>query len=280
MAAELPFPRPRNTPRKLVRLVFGRIILPFVGKLPVCPKPLTRLLDIHCSTDKIRSAKRRAGAQVRRVSVEALQIDWRDVLIGERVSSAQADALADVCVRIVRSAEDRQHLLNLRQRVYVQEQNRLELTDESGSHFAKYEDATTYFLAFAGRLPVAAIKVTADSGNGLPCDQGVDLRALRARGQLVEIGHCITLPEMRWRGVGLRLMREAVRFSRDQLGATHVLVDFFVDQDRALKMKFHQAVGFRPVGEPYPDSRFVGSPISVVAVLDVEEWTRRRVRSR
>jgi RimJ/RimL family protein N-acetyltransferase len=91
---------------------------------------------------------------------------------------------------------------------------------------------------------------------------------------LAEVGHCITLPAFRSTGLGLSLMREAFYFCVARLHATHILVDYFIDN--VASVKFHRAIGFRPLGQPYRDARFTDSPESIVGILAVEEMSKRR----
>jgi hypothetical protein len=65
-------------------------------------------------------------------------------------------------------------------------------------------------------------------------------------------------------------MREALVHAVRSMGATHVLADFFANAEDGGQLRpFYVTIGFRPVGEPFHDERFQGSPLSRVGVLDV-----------
>ena len=177
-----------------------------------------------------------------------------------------------VTFRIAASASDKAAVLRLRDAVYVQDQGRLTDVGQMADTFDRYQ--SVYILADDGGSPIGAIKVIPDSPAGLPCDNTADVSALREHGRLVEFGHLVTLPRVRGQSVGVALMREALIYSVQNHRATHIIGDFFVQDDGALR-DFYSGLGFIPLGEPYRDDRFVGAPLSVVAVLDIADAVRR-----
>jgi len=175
-----------------------------------------------------------------------------------------------VSFRVAQSPADKRDVLALRDQVYVQDQGRLADVSDTAATFDRFDRQAVYILAEADAEPVGTIKVVPDSPAGLPCEDMVDLASLRAGNRLVEFGHLMTLPHARNQRIGLGLMRAALVFSLAEHGATHVLGDFFAEQDGSLR-GFYTQIGFAAVGTPYQDTRFQGAPLSVVAVLDLAD---------
>jgi predicted GNAT family N-acyltransferase len=158
----------------------------------------------------------------------------------------------------------------LREIVYVADQGRLLDSAEMADTFDRFDAVSRYILAELDGEPVGTVKVIDDSAAGLPCGEHVDIEDLRARHQVAEIGHLLTVPTVRGRGIGKGLMRQALVHAVRSMGATHVFGDFFVDAADGGRLRpFYLAIGFSPVGEPFHDERFQGSPLSRVGVLDV-----------
>ncbi|WP_431045767.1 GNAT family N-acetyltransferase [Streptomyces sp. P1-3] len=176
--------------------------------------------------------------------------------------------------RLARSAADKDAVLRLREAVYVQDQGRLADAADTAATFDRFDASAEYIVAYADGEPVGTVKVVPDSAAGLPCDDVVDLTELRPGNRLVEFGHLMTLPGVRQRRIGVALMREGLVRSVREHRATHILGDFFVDDTGRLR-DFYTAIGFEPVGEPYPDARFQEAPLSVVGVLDIADAVSR-----
>jgi predicted GNAT family N-acyltransferase len=180
----------------------------------------------------------------------------------------------NVTVRQARTEEDMRDVLMLRERVYVADQGRLNSVDDTKETFDKYDQHGTYLVAYGDAGAIGAVKIIRDSDLGLPCEStarlSVDLNQYRAQGgRLVEFGHLVSAPEVRSTGVGMLLMRKGLMFSINELKATHLLGDFFAD-DEGNFQPFYTLVGFQPICAPYRDVRFAGSPLSVVGMVDVE----------
>jgi len=178
-------------------------------------------------------------------------------------------AAATVRYTPARSAADQAAVARLREIVYVLDQGRLNDVADTSATFDRFDAVSTYILAYEGAEAIGTVKVVPDGGRGLPCDDTVDLSALRPGNKLVEIGHLMTVPAVRDRAIGLGLMREALRYSVVHFGATHLLGDFFADEEGGRLRAFYTGIGFVAVGEAYPDHRFAGSPLSVVGALDI-----------
>lgn len=188
--------------------------------------------------------------------------------------SAAGSTASEVTVREVTSEEDMRDVLALRDRVYVADQGRLTSVDDTKDTFDKYDQYGTYLLGYLDGVPVGTVKIIRDSELGLPCESEarltVNLNDYRTNGRLVEFGHLVSAPEVRSQGVGMQLMRHALKFSVSKLKATHILGDFFANEDGQFQ-PFYARIGFRPICEPYRDVRFAGSPLSVVGLVEIEE---------
>lgn len=187
--------------------------------------------------------------------------------------SAVRSSSSEVVVREVTSEEGMKDVLALRDRVYVADQGRLTSIDDTKDTFDKYDQYGTYLVGYLDGVPIGTVKIIRDSELGLPCESEarltVNLNDYRANGRLVEFGHLVSAPEVRSQGVGMQLMRHGLMFSVKKLKATHILGDFFANEDGSFQ-PFYARVGFRPICEPYRDERFAGSPLSVVGLVEIE----------
>ncbi|MER5302442.1 GNAT family N-acetyltransferase [Streptomyces lasiicapitis] len=176
--------------------------------------------------------------------------------------------------RLARTEAERADVLRLRDAVYVEDQGRLADAADTAATFDRFDAHAEYILGYVDGEAAGTVKVVPDSAAGLPCDDTVDVSALRAGNRLVEFGHLMTLPSMRHREIGMALMREAVIHSARKHDMTHILGDFFVDDSEGLR-GFYKEIGFFALHEPYEDARFKGAPLSLVAALDVTEAVSR-----
>ncbi len=187
-------------------------------------------------------------------------------------------SINDISVREVNSDDGMRDVVALRNLVYVADQGRLNSVDDTRDTFDKYDEYGTYLVAYRDAIPIGVVKIIRDSVLGLPCESTakltVNLVELRARGRLVEFGHLISTPEVRSQGVGMHLMRHGFMFSVGKLKATHILGDFFADEDGNFQ-PFYARVGFRPISEPYRDVRFAGSPLSIVGIVEIAAVVKR-----
>ncbi|WP_437683452.1 N-acyl amino acid synthase FeeM domain-containing protein [Sorangium sp. So ce131] len=180
----------------------------------------------------------------------------------------------EITVREINSEAGMRDVITLRDRVYVDDQGRLNSVDDTKETFDKYDEYGTYFVAYSDAIPIGAVKIIRDSALGLPCESTakltVNLDEYRAKGaRLVEFGHLVSAPEVRSQGVGMQLMRHGLLHSITKLRATHILGDFFADASGNFQ-HFYTHVGFEPICEPYQDVRFAGSPLSVVGMVAIE----------
>lgn len=182
--------------------------------------------------------------------------------------------MSGVVLRLARSQTERADVVRLRDAVYVRDQGRLADVADTADTFDRFDAYAEYILAYEDGEAVGTVKLIADSAAGLPCDSVVDLAELRGRGRLVEFGHLMTLPRIRGREVGMALMREGLVRCVARHQATHVLGDFFVDDDGGLR-SFYTDIGFVGLGAPYQDARFKDAPLSLVGVLDVRAAAER-----
>lgn len=178
--------------------------------------------------------------------------------------------MSTVKFRVAQSPADKTDVIKLRDEVYVRDQGRLADASDTAATFDRFDRHAVYILAEDGAEPVGTVKVVPDSEAGLPCEDVVDLTSLRAGHRLVEFGHLMTVPRARNRQIGLGLMRAALVYALTEHGATHVIGDFFAESDGSLR-EFYRQIGFTALGAPYQDTRFQRAPLSVVAVLDLED---------
>lgn len=190
------------------------------------------------------------------------------------ITGAERDPARAVTFRIAQSAADRACVIQLRDAVYIKDQGRLVNTNDTESTFDRFDAHSDYIIAAEGPEPIGTVKVVPDSAAGLPCDDVVNISELRRGNRVVELGHLMTIPRVRHRSIGKALMRQALIRSVQKYRATHIVGDFFVDDERGLR-SFYTEIGFTALTPPYPDNRFKGAPASVVAVLDVIEAARR-----
>jgi hypothetical protein len=165
-------------------------------------------------------------------------------------------------------------ILELRNRIYVQDQARLHDVSDMGQTFDKYNDTAAYFIARMGGSPIGAVKVVRDSRIGLPCEMVCSIEQLKSSGRVVEFGHLIGLPEQRTRNVGIVLMREALKYGMRDCGADYIVGDFFCDPSTRGLQKFYELLGFSPASAAYRDERFKGSPDSIVGYMSVQNTMR------
>jgi hypothetical protein len=164
-------------------------------------------------------------------------------------------------------------VLSLRKRVYSDEEKRITTPEEFSDSFDKYNDKSVYFVGYCGEEPIGTVKVIRDSPIGLPCGDVINLAALRKDSNvLVEFGHLIVLPRYREKDVFLLLAREAFRYGRFEVNATHIIGDVFIDKGgHNYTQDFYHKLGFTDLHGPYKDSRFSNSPDSMLIVLDLAE---------
>jgi hypothetical protein len=67
----------------------------------------------------------------------------------------------------------------------------------------------------------------------------------------------------------MELLREAFAYSCNELRATHVVGDVFLDKTRG--DAFYRRVGFKPIHGPYQDDRFLDAPLSMMVMLRVAD---------
>ena len=134
--------------------------------------------------------------------------------------------------REVTGSTDWHHIQALREAIYVTAENRIgEETGFYGS-FDRYNDHSKWFLAMSEGRAVGCVKVIRDSEIGLPYETIIGHQK-RAPGQVIaEIGHLLSLSGPMSAPVVLGLMRESFAYSVNQLGATHVVGDVFLDKSK------------------------------------------------
>ena len=165
-----------------------------------------------------------------------------------------------------------------REAIYVMAENRIgEETGFYGS-FDHYDSYSKWFLAMSEGRAVGCVKVIRDSDIVLPYETIIG-RQKRAPGQVVaEIGHLLSLSGPMSAPVVLGLMRESFAYCVNQLGATHVVGDVFLDKSKG--DAFYRRIGFTTLHGPYRDPRFVDAPLSMIIILEVASLALRMRQSK
>ena len=167
------------------------------------------------------------------------------------------------------TAQDAGHIQTLRETIYVSAENRIgEVGDFAGS-FDRYNAYSKWFIAMSEGRAVGVMKVIRDSELGLPYEIILG-RGNRDPGDVyAEIGHLLSISGPQSQPVVLGLMREAFAYCSNDLGATHVVGDVFVDKRRG--DAFYHRIGFSTLHGPYKDDRFLNAPMSAIVVLKVAD---------
>ena len=179
-------------------------------------------------------------------------------------------------VKQAKEQNDFKQIISLREKIYVREENRISQVEDFAKSFDKYNNSSVYFLAFNEDIPIGTIKVINDSDSGLPCEEIVTIKHLKADNIIVEFGHLIILPEFRYnRKIVFCLMREAFKYSYKFLNASHIVADVFIDKKRNYLTDFYHKAGFKDLFGPYQDKRFIDSPASLLIILEIEELHKK-----
>ena len=164
---------------------------------------------------------------------------------------------------------DAQAIQTLRETIYVAAENRIgEVGDFAGS-FDRYNEHSKWFIALSEGRAVGVVKVIRDSELGLPYEIVLGRGKRGADDVYAEIGHLLSISGPQSQPVVLGLMREAFAYCSNELGATHVVGDVFVDKRRG--DAFYHRIGFTTLHGPYKDDRFLNAPMSAIVVLRVAD---------
>jgi putrescine aminotransferase len=165
--------------------------------------------------------------------------------------------------------QDAPHVQKLRETIYVAAENRIgEVGDFAGS-FDRYNNYSKWFIAMSEGRAVGVVKVIRDSELGLPYEIIIGRGKRDSNDVYAEIGHLLSISGPQSQPVVLGLMREAFAYCSNELGATHVVGDVFVDKRRG--DAFYHRIGFTTLHGPYQDARFLNAPMSAIVVLKVAE---------
>jgi putrescine aminotransferase len=164
---------------------------------------------------------------------------------------------------------DGPHIQKLRETIYVAAENRIgEVGDFAGS-FDRYNDHSKWFIAMSEGRALGVVKVIRDSELGLPYEIILGRGSRDPSDVYAEIGHLLSISGPQSQPVVLGLMREAFAYCSNELGATHVVGDVFVDKRRG--DAFYHRIGFTTLHGPYKDDRFLNAPMSAIVVLKVAD---------
>ena len=185
------------------------------------------------------------------------------------MSLAEAPALPQtqprITVRPVTRKGDFAQIQLLRDAIYVQTEHRIGAVDDFAGSFDRYNERSLWFIALVDEQVVGTVKVIGDSEIGLPFESIIGRQHRGAGDVVVEIGHLLALPGSSTRYIVMDLLREASAYSRNELGATHLVGDVFLDKTRG--DAFYRRVGFKPLHGPYRDERFLNAPMSMMLKL-------------
>ena len=165
--------------------------------------------------------------------------------------------------------QDARHIQKLRETIYVTAENRIgEVGDFAGS-FDRYEAYSKWFIAMSEGRAVGVVKVIRDSELGLPYEIVIGRGKRDAKDVYAEIGHLLSISGPQSQPVVLGLMREAFAYCSNELSASHVVGDVFVDKRRG--DAFYHRIGFATLHGPYKDDRFLNAPMSAIVMLKVAD---------
>ena len=186
-----------------------------------------------------------------------------------------------ISVRPALRADDFEQIQRLRDAIYVQTEQRIGTVDDFAGSFDRYTERSHWFIALIDDTVVGTVKVIGDSKIGLPFEAIVGNGHRGPGDVVVEIGHLLAMPGSSTRYIVMDLLREATAYSRNELGATHLVGDVFLDKTRG--DAFYRRVGFKPLHGPYRDDRFLNAPMSMILKLrcaDVAPLMRRSTGTR
>ena len=173
-------------------------------------------------------------------------------------------------VRRVETEADWALVQHLRNVVYVQAEHRIGGTNDFVNSFDRYNDESRWFVAVGSNgQALGTVRAIRDSEKGLPYESIIGRQKRGPDDRIVEIGHLVTLPSTSTQRVVLELLREAFAYCHNELHATQVVGDVFLDKTRG--DAFYRRVGFKPIHGPYRDSRFLDAPLSMIVMLRVAD---------
>ena len=197
------------------------------------------------------------------------------------------------CVRIARVTEeqDLRRLFAFRYRIYVEELGWLpascetdlpsEVRVEDGLPLLtdEYDEAAANYAAFdEADEVVGSVRVIADGPLGLPLERCSPLDGYRRGKRLAEICRLAVCRDMRCTRLASLLMKAGWQCA-DDLGATHVVMDTYIDERR----KTHELylwMGFKALGDPHPDPNYEWSlpvvPLGLDCSAAERDWQSTR----
>ncbi len=195
------------------------------------------------------------------------------ITLQERAAPGQA-----IAIRPVTNEADWAQIAQLRETIYVQQSARIGGVDGMAETFDRYNAQAHWLLAEAGGQPLGTVKIIRDSENGLPFEVMTGAWPKESGEVFAEIGHLLTLPGVSAEPVVMALMRAAFAHAVNDLGATHLVGDVFVDRTRG--DAFYRRIGFQTAHGPYRDGRFLDAPMSMVMLLRVADLPDLMQRTR
>lgn len=171
-------------------------------------------------------------------------------------------------IRKVKCMDD---IYYLRNEIYVNEKGRIDSNESMVETFDRYDACSEYFVAYYSDVPVGCSKVIFPSDIGLPCEEFVDIKLFTNGAPTVEVGHLLTLKKYRSQKVATWLLREAFHYAIRKFRPSYFVGDFFEESHKADGLhSYYKFLGFEVIHGPYQDPRFLNSPSSVIAMMNVE----------
>lgn len=156
-----------------------------------------------------------------------------------------------------------------RSRVYVTKEDRLVDVEDFSNSFDNYNSNSVYFIAKKSQDTVGLVKVINGNLSNLPCEEVASINHLRSLGTVVEVGHLLVINLAHNYKVVLELMKRALEYSFNELKASYILADVFVDgKNFNYKNDIYHQIGFVDIYGPYQDKRFKNSPRSLLIALE------------
>ncbi|ROO86430.1 acetyltransferase (GNAT) family protein [Actinocorallia herbida] len=152
-------------------------------------------------------------------------------------------------------------------------------------HKDRYDDHSTYLMVRVGHQVVGTMRLVADSADGLPVEQFVNIDELRPPGRrLIECQRLMILEEHRNQrypnlpyGVLGGLVKACVHWCVRK-GITHILADLFTETPTT-PIGPLKALGFTETGKEFIDTELQQAGTSVALLLDVGELFSRPFRT-
>lgn len=155
---------------------------------------------------------------------------------------------------------------------------------EGARYLDRYHAHSTYLVAKAEGRAVGTMRLVADSREGLPIEQFVDIADLRGERTLVECQRLMILPEFRnrrWQdlpyGVLGALFKGCLHWCVAN-SLTHVIADLFTST-KTTPIGVLKSIGFEDTGKEFIDTELSEPDKSIALILRIGELFSRTFRT-